>query len=202
MTDGTSGKKIVLALYGAAVLLCGILLWHGLSWQRNHLVPLPEEDRAAVAQLPREWTRVIHVEGQGWVVYVPCGQANAGDARPAASAASGQAGSLVIESDEQSPRLLCAWCDTVEEATVRKVSLRDAPSLTRLKLGEMGEVKVEAVDDGVAARFAGAPVRDYVLTWTLPSGDSLVFVPADAAREFETLRAEDGNPEGCGTGEE
>jgi hypothetical protein len=54
----------------------------------------------------------------------------------------------------------------------------------------------------VAARFSGAPVRDYVLTWKLPGGDSMVFVPADAAREFEVFRAEDGNPEGCGVGEE
>jgi hypothetical protein len=190
MSEGTPGKKIVLPLYGAAVILCGVLLWHGLAWQRGHAVPLPDEDRAAVAQLPREWTRVTKVEGQGWVVYVPCGVKGT------------EAGSLVIESDEQSPRLLCAWCDTVEEATVRKVSLADPASPTLLKLGDMGEARVEPVNDGVAARFEGAPVRDYVLTWKLPGGDSMVFVPADAAREFETLRAEDESPEGCGTGEE
>jgi hypothetical protein len=190
MAERTPGKKIILPLYGAAVVLCGILLWHGLAWQRGHVVPLPDEDRAAVAQLPRDWTRLTQVEGQGWVVFVPCGVKGT------------QAGSLVIESDEQSPRLLCAWCDTVEEATVRKVSLRDAPSLTLLKLGEMGEARVEAVGDSVAMRFAGAPVRDYVLTWKLAGGDSMVFVPTDAAGEFETLKAEDESPEGCGTGEE
>lgn len=190
MSKRIPGKKIVFPLYGAAVVLCGLLLWHGLAWQRDHAVPLPDEDRAAIAQLPREWTRVTKVEGQGWVVYVPCGVKGT------------EAGSLVIESDEQSPRLLCAWCDTVEEATVRKVSLDEAPSRMRLKLGGMGEAKVEAVDDHVAARFAGAPVRDYVLTWRLPSGDSMVFVPSGTAGGFETLKAEDGNPEGCGTGEE
>ena len=71
--------------------------------------------------------------GAGCAPSVPASPSpSAGDASPGAAAAPSdgtqEAGSLVIESDPPSPRLLCAWCDTLEEATVRKVSLRGAPS--------------------------------------------------------------------------
>ncbi len=189
MEKRTPGKKIVPVLYGVAVLMCAALLWHGLNWRRTNAVspPLPEADRVVVAQLPREWTRINLLEGQGWVVFVPCGS---------------EAGALVIEAEEESPRLLCAYCDTIQEATVRRVSLRGLPSRTRLKLGGMGEAVVEPVDEAVAGRFEGAPVRDYVLTWTLPGGEKMFFVPSDAARDIEVIRAEDESPEGCGVGEE
>lgn len=176
-------------LYGIALLMCGALLWHGLNWRRTHAVspPLPDEDHAVVAALPREWTRISLLEGQGWVVFVPCG------AEP---------GALAIETEEPSPRLLCAFCDTIQEATVRRVSLRGVPSKTRLKLGALGEAVVEPVGDEVASRFPGAPVRDYVMTWTLRDGAKMFFVPTAVAEDFETIRAADESPEGCGMGEE
>jgi hypothetical protein len=184
MTHGLSGKKIVPLLYGAAVLLCGWLLWQGLEWSRTRTVspPLPAKDRALLLDLPRDWARITFIEGQGWVRFAACHS---------------DLGSLVITSDLESPRLLCEWCDSIQEATVRRVSRQGKPVKVRLRLGSMGTAWVEPVDEGVAARFMGAPVRDYVLTWTLNDGTEMVFVPAETAREFETLRAADESPEGC-----
>jgi hypothetical protein len=187
---GYSGKKIVLALYGGAVLLCAGLLWYGLSIRGTKAnPPLGAEDRAILADLPREWTRINYVEGQGWAIYIPCRS---------------EAGSLVVEADEESPRLLCAWCDTIAEATIRRVSLKGGqpPRPVRLKLDGGGVVLIEPVDAAVSARFAGARLQDYVLTWTLPGGAAMYFVPTVAVRNFEVLRAEDESPEGCGVIEE
>lgn len=183
--SGVSGKKIVPLLYGSAVLMCLGLLAYGLWYRGSHSVspPLPAEDRALLADLPREWTRITNVEGQGWVVYVPCYE---------------DAGKLVIEAGAENPKLLCTHCDTITEATVRRVTLKGKPVKVRLRLGVMGTAWVEPVDAAVAARFAGAVLPDYVLTWTLKDGAELVFVPAERTEGFEVLRAEDESPEGCG----
>lgn len=183
---GISGKKIVPLLYGTAVLMCGGLLWYGLDVRKTRAIspPLPAEDRAVLADLPREWIRITSVEGRGWVIDVPC---HAG------------AGTLVVESGEESPRLTCTWCDTLQESVVRRVRLKGKPVKVRLKLDGGGTAWIEPADDAVAARFAGAPLRDYVLTWTAPGGEEFFFVPAEQAAAFDTLRAEDENPEGCGT---
>jgi hypothetical protein len=110
----------------------------------------------------------------------------------------------VVEADEESPRQLCAWCDTIAEATIRRVSLKGGqpPRPVRLKLDGGGVVLIEPVDAAVSARFAGARLQDYVLTWTLPGGAAMYFVPTVAVRTFEVLRAEDESPEGCGVIEE
>jgi hypothetical protein len=183
--SGIPGKRIVPILYGSAILLCAGLLWYGLDYRSTHRVspPLPAEDRAILAELPREWTRITLVEGQGWVVFVPC---------------HAEAGSLVVESDAENPRLLCAWCDTIQEATVRRVTLKGKPVKVRLRLGTMGTAWVEPVDAAVSARFPGAILPDYLLTWTLADGTEMFFVPTQMVEMFETLRAEDESPEGCG----
>jgi hypothetical protein len=181
---GHSGKKIVPLLYGAAVLLCAGLLWYGLSIRgQNASAPLGNEDRAIIADLPGEWTRITAVEGQGWAIYVPC---------------RAEAGSLVVDADDENPRLLCAWCDTIQEGMIRRVSLKGQPPRpVRLKLDGGGTALIEPVDAAVLARFPGAPLRDYVLTWTQPDGSAMFFVPAVNAGDFEVLRAEDESPEGC-----
>jgi hypothetical protein len=179
-----SGKKIVPLLYGVAVLMCAALLWYGLSIRGTRDdAPLSAEDRAVLADLPRAWTRITRLEGQGWAVYVPC---------------HAEAGSLVIEADAENPRLLCAWCDTIQEGPIARVSLKgQMPRSVRLKL-DAGEVAlIEPVDSAVADRFSGALLRDYLLTWTLRDGSALFFVPSENKGDFETIRAEDGNPEGC-----
>lgn len=179
-----SGKKIVPLVYGTAVLMCAGLLWYGLSIRGLRAnAPLGAEDRAIVAGLPREWTRITNVEGQGWSIYVPCNS---------------EAGSLVIEAEAEDPRLTCAFCDSVEGATVRRVEFAGVPPHpVRLKLDGGGEAFIEPVDAAVSARFAGARLQDYVLTWTLPDGTEMFFVPSVAARNFEVLKAEDESPEGC-----
>lgn len=187
--NGISGKKIVPLVYGSAILLCLGLLLYGLWFRNTHMVspPLPAEDRALLADLPREWTRVTKVEGFGWVIFVPCNQ---------------EAGTLTIEAEAENPKLECAHCDTVTEATVRRVTLKGKPVKVRLKLGVMGTAWVEPVDGSVAARFGtDAPAfaaSDYLLTWTLKDGAELAFVPSEMAGHFETLKAEDESPEGCG----
>jgi hypothetical protein len=182
--NGISGKKIVPLVYGTAVLLCAGLLWYGLNYRKTHVVspPLPAEDRAHLAELPPEWTRITNVEGQGWVIFVPCSE---------------EAGTLRIEAEAENPRLLCSHCDTITEATVRRVTLKGKPVKVRLKLGVMGTAWVEPVDAAVAARFPGAVLPDYVLTWTLDDGAELFFIPSQMTQSFETLRAADESPEGC-----
>jgi hypothetical protein len=178
------GKKIVPIVYGTAILMCLGLLLYGLWYRNTHVVspPLPAEDRARLADLPREWTRLTHVEGQGWVIFVPCNE---------------DAGTLSIEAEAGNPKLVCTHCDTISEAVVRRVTLKGKPVKVRLKLGVMGTAWVEPVDDEVAARFVGAVLPDYVLTWTLKSGEELFFIPSQMTQSFETLRAADESPEGC-----
>jgi hypothetical protein len=181
---GISGKKIVPLVYGTAVLMCLGLLLYGLNYRKTHIVspPLPAEDRALLADLPLEWTRIQNIDGQGWVIFVPCHEG---------------AGTLAIEAEAENPRLLCTHCDTITEATVRRVTLKGKPVKVRLKLGVMGTAWVEPVDATVAARFEGAVLPDYVLTWTLKDGAELVFIPSEMTEGFETLRAADESPEGC-----
>jgi len=181
---GVSGKKTVFLLYGGALLLCLGLLAYGLYYRTTHVVspPLPPEDRATLADLPQDWTRITRIEGQGWVIYVPCHE---------------EAGSLTIEAQKENPRLLCSFCDTVQEATVRRVLLKGKPVKVRMRLGGMGTAWVEPVDAEVAARFEGAVLPDYVMTWTLPGGAEMFFIPSQMTHTFETLRAADESPEGC-----
>jgi hypothetical protein len=181
---GVSGKKIVPLLYGSALALCVGLLIYGLNYRNTHEVspPLPAEDRALLADLPLEWTRITKVEGQGWVIYVPCNE---------------EAGTLQIEATAENPRLLCTHCDSITEAVVRRVTLKGKPVKVRLRLGVMGTAWVEPVDADVAARFEGAVLPDYVLTWTLKDGAELFFIPSQMTQSFETLRAADESPEGC-----
>src|SRR5690606_20005899 len=126
--------------------------------------------------------RITNVEGQGWVIFVPCNE---------------EAGSLVIEAEAENPRLLCTYCDTITEAVVRRVTPKGKPVKVRLRLGAMGTTWIEPVDAAVADRFAGAVLPDYVLTRALKDGGELYFIPTQMTENFETLRAADESPEGC-----
>ena len=190
MPTRISGKTIVPLVYGLAIALCAGLLVYGLLYRNNHVVspPLPAEDRRLLAALPPDWTQITDVDGQGWAVYVPC---------------TGVPGILRIEAEAENPRVLCAGCKAVDTAIVRRVTLKGKPVKVRLRLGAAGTIWVEPVDAAVAARFTGAPLRDYVLTWTLEDGSERAFVPTEQADGFEVLREEDARPEGCvqnGTG--
>jgi len=183
--NGISGKKIVPLVYGSAILMCLALLLYGLWYRNTHLVspPLPAEDRALLGELPREWTLLTKVEGQGYVVFVPCHE---------------EAGTLTVQAEAENPKLTCTHCDTITQAVVRRVTLKGKPVKVRLKLGVMGTAWVEPVDGAVAARLGESVSSDYVLTWTLKDGRELVFIPTLMAGDFRTVKAEDENPEGCG----
>jgi hypothetical protein len=190
-----SGKKIVLSLFAGAAALCGILFYAGLKEKRRRIDSLekepvptadtlisPAEVKNLLDSLPQSWTRITRIQGQGWVVFVPC------DA---------QAGSLLLSEDSLGqPALQCEFCDTLEQAPVLG-GLRPGSRL-EMDLGGLGKAAVDSVTDSVAARFQGAPVKGHVLTWIPVPGDTLAFVPENEAGEFEVLRAEDESPEGCG----
>lgn len=183
--NGISGKKIVPLVYGSAILMCLGLLLYGLWFRNTHVVspPLPAEDRALLGDLPREWTLLTNVEGQGYAILIPCHE---------------EAGTLTIEAEAENPRLTCTHCDSITEAIVRRVTLKGKPVKVRLKLGVMGTAWVEPADAAVIAKFGGKASPDYVLTWTLKDGTEMVFVPSLMAWEFKTVKAEDENSEGCG----
>lgn len=184
MANRVSGKIVVPLLYGIAVALCAGLLLYGLYYRTRHVVspPLPAEDRQLLAGYPSDWVRVREVEGQGWAVYVPC---------------EGVPGLLRIEAEAENPRVLCTGCGTPDTAIVRRVGLKGKPVKVRLRLGAAGTAWVEPVGAAGASRFPGAPLPDYVLTWTTPDGATHVFVPAEQSDAFEVLREEDARPEGC-----
>jgi hypothetical protein len=187
---GVSGKKIVPLLYGSALLLCLGLLWYGK--QRASRTPGKDgvptvEAEAALRALPPEWTRISFVEGQGWAIYVPCG------ANP---------GTLRLDLSGKRPGVRCESCDSLTGTPILGFASdglggTPEPGKTRFDV-ETGEgLLVETVDSTVRARFPGAPLRDYLLTWKISPAKALYFVPSSQAEDFETLRAEDESPEGC-----
>jgi len=196
-SSGTSGKTIIFVLFPLALLLCSMVFLVGLREKRMRLAGRPEitasEDAAMrdlLDSIPSEWTRISSVQGQGWVIYVPCGSG---------------VGTLRIAPDSTAPSspmgLQCAFCDSLHAAHINKVLRFAGGDKLELDLGSQGTADAERVDDAVAQRFANAPVKDFVLIWR-PSGmdntDSLVFVPTSQANEFETLKADDEAAQGCG----
>jgi hypothetical protein len=187
---GTSGKKIVLLLYGSAVLLCLGLLWYG----KKSAAKTPGKDGIPTVEamktlraLPPEWARLTLVEGQGWVIYVPCHA-------PAAT--------LRLEISEENPHVICEFCDTLTESRILGFASdglggTPAPGVDRFDINPGDGLVFETVDAQVAARYAGAPLKDYVLTWKAAEGDIRTFVPVDHAARFDTLKAEDEHLEGC-----
>ena len=187
---GVSGKKIVPLLYGSALLLCLGLLWYGkmkaAQTPGKDGVPTVEA-MAALNALPTDWTRISFVEGQGWVIYVPCGS---------------PAGSLRLEMPEGHPQITCDFCDSLSGARILGFASEGLagtpdPGVQRFDVDNGDDLRVETVTAAVLARFPEAPLRDYVLTWKISESKALYFVPTQQAEGFETLKAEDESPEGC-----
>jgi hypothetical protein len=187
---GVSGKKIVPLLYGSALLLCLGLLWYGkmkaAQTPGKDGVPTVEA-MSALRALPTEWTRISFIEGQGWVVYVPCGS---------------PAGALRLDVSDAGSAITCDYCDSLSGARIlgfasEGLAGTPEPGVQRFDVDPGDDLRVETVDSRVAARFPGAPLRDYLLTWKISEREALYFVPAEQADGFETLRAEDESPEGC-----
>jgi hypothetical protein len=190
MTSGASGKKIVFLLYGTAILLCLGLLWFGKraasKTPGRDGVPTVEA-LAALRALPSDWTRITTVEGQGWVIYVPCGS---------------PAGTLRLEAFEDRPRIACEFCDSLSGARILGFASDGlaglpAPGRIRFDVDVGRELEIQTVDSLVRGRFPGAPLKDYLLVWKISPEKALFFVPTLGAGYFETLRAEDESPEGC-----
>ena len=199
-----SGRLIVLILFSSALIMWGIVFMVGLRQKeadRNGTAPAeavdsavaPEEVRAWLKTLPGTWTRVSQVEGQGWVLYIPCYSSNA---------------SLSIRTAADSvPGVACEFCDSLGSYSVRSIRHTRADSVWELRLDPpAGSLRILPVTDSLLRNFPEAPFKDKLMLWTRPReggrADSMVFVPKSLETEFETLRAEDENPEGCGGGDE
>ena len=187
---GVSGKKIIPVLYGSAILLCLGLLWYGkmMAAKTPGKDGVPTiEAMEALNSLPTEWTRITFVEGQGWVVYVPCGS---------------PAGSLRLDPAEDNPRIACEFCDSLSGARILGFASEGLggtpePGVHRFDVDNGDDLRIETVNAKVLARFPEAPLRDYLLTWKISESKALYFVPTLQADGFETLKAEDESPEGC-----
>jgi hypothetical protein len=197
-----SGRLIVLVLFSSALLMWGIVFMVGLRQKeadRNGAAPgeavdsvvTAEEVRVWLKALPENWTRVSQVEGQGWVLYIPCYTSNA---------------SLAIRTAADSaPGVTCEYCDSLGAYAVRGIRHTRLDSVWELRLDPpAGSLRVLPVTDSLLRAFPEAPFKGKLMLWTRPRGggrtDSMVFVPKSQETEFETLRAEDENPEGCGGG--
>lgn len=202
----TSGKVVVFTLFAGAFLLFGILFTvsyrQKLANQAELLANNPSEftDSAVTAEsvrqwmsgLPGEWVKVTLVEGQGYVLFTPCYSPNA---------------SLTLKSRPDSlPRVTCEYCDSLGEFTVRSIgrARRDSAWEFRLESGsDAGKLRILPVNDSLLRQFPEAPFREKLLIWTRSrpgaKSDTLLFIPKTQEAEFEALKAEDENPEGCGS---
>lgn len=193
--SGVPGKWVVLAVFGGAFLMWLVVFLVGLREKRSHPGPAAEvvtttpQVRAWLRSLPERWSKVTDIEGQGWVLYVPCYSANS---------------ELVIRTrPDSAPGLECEYCDSLDAFRVKAVARDRKDSALYLKLEpEAGDVRVLPVSDSLLRAFPEAPFQDRILLWTRAraggKADTMVFVPKTQESEFETLRAEDENPEGCG----
>lgn len=210
---GVDGRLVVLLLFGGAFLLWGIVFMTGVHKRQGRgglLAPAeapardstahPDSLRAWLSLLPAEWVRVTHVEGQGFVILVPC-------------FASNSVLTLRLPADSL-PQADCDDCDSLGRYSVLGMARDFRDSTWELHLDPpMGGIRVLPVTDSLLQRFPEAPFQDRILLWIRPrpilggdtsrtaasaaTADTLFFVPRQQENEFEVLRAEDENPEGC-----
>ncbi|MEO6096221.1 MAG: hypothetical protein ABIW76_11155 [Fibrobacteria bacterium] len=199
----TSGKLIVITLFSTALLMWAIVFMVGLRQKRTDRQAVatadgidsastPEAVRMWLKSLPGNWIKVSEVEGQGWVLYVPCYSGN---------------GSLTLRTAADSaPGIVCEYCDSLGEYTVKSILRTRIDSVWDLGIDPpAGRLRILPVTERLLKSFPEAPFKGRLLLWTRGRGDrvdSMVFVPKSQETEFETLRAEDENPEGCGEGGE
>ncbi len=200
-----SGPVVVFVLFSGAFLLFGILFYVAYRQKLSDQAALSAANSSEftdsatatdkihtwMKDLPGEWVKVTLVEGQGFVVFIPCYSPNA---------------ELTLKSQPDSlPRIACELCDTISEYAVQSIAIarRDRAWDFRLE-PTAGRLRILPVSDSLLRNFPEAPFRNQLLLWTKESEggktDTLIFVPKTQVSEFETVRAEDESPEGCGTG--
>lgn len=231
------GRLVVFLVFGGAFLLWGIAFMTGLQKRQGRgslaaAAPVPARDstahpdtlRAWLGRLPAEWVRITRVEGQGFVILVPCYASNS---------------TLTLRLPADSlPRVDCVDCDSLGAYDVLGAARDSRDSSWELHLNPpAGELRVLSVTDSLLQRFPEAPFQDRILLWirtrlaapvapadatpatpatpavpnasaaaagdtarpvaSTVTADTLIFVPKRQENEFEVLRAEDENPEGC-----
>lgn len=192
--SGVPGKWVVLLVFGGALLMWLTVFLLGLrerktrSGESAEVVATAPQIRVWLRSLPEHWSKVTFVEGQGWVLYVPCYASNSEIA--------------IRTAPESAPGLACEYCDSLDSFTVKAIARDRKDSSWYLRLApEAGDVRILPVSDSLLEAFPEAPFQDRILLWIRPKAngkaDSMVFVPKAQEAEFETLRAEDENPEGC-----
>lgn len=201
------GRLVVLVVFGGALLLWSIVFMQGLkerdrsrqgrAQERAGAVfrdstAHPDTLRAWLGRLPAEWSRVTFVEGQGLMILVPCYS---------------QPGTLSLRLPPDSlPQVNCEYCDSLTQYAILGMARIGRDSIHDLLLHPpAGSLRVLPVTDSLLQAFPDAAFRDRILLWTRNrrkagdmAGDTLLFVPKSQESEFEVLRAEDENPEGCG----
>jgi hypothetical protein len=196
-SSGVSGKWVVLIVFGGALLMWLTVFLIGLRERRQHpgdateVVTTSPQVRVWLHTLPMRWSKVSFVEGQGWVLYVPCYSANSEIA--------------IRTAPDSAPGLECEYCDSLDAFAVKAIARDRKDSALYLRLEpEAGDVRILPVNDSLLRTFPEAPFQDRILLWIRPragaKADTMVFVPKSQESEFETLRAEDENPEGCDGG--
>lgn len=195
---GVPGKWVVIFVFTGAILmwlavfLVGLRERSALRGGGTQVVSTASQVRSWLRSLPERWSKVTYVEGQGWVLYVPCYSSNGAVALRTAA--------------DSAPGIACEYCDSLDAYQVKAIAKDRKDSVWYLRLEpEAGDVRIVPVGDSLLQTFPEAPFRDRILLWmrTRAGGktDTMVFVPKDQEPEFETLRAEDENPEGCDAGQ-
>jgi hypothetical protein len=145
-----------------------------------------------MTQLPVDWIKVTKVESQGFVVFIPCYAFNA---------------TLTFQDKPDSlPRVICEHCDNSTQFSINSIAQARSDSAWEFRLlPAEGKLRLVPVNDSLLLNFTDAPFRDKILLWTRSQDggrvDTMIFVPKTQESEFEILRAEDENPEGCGNGD-
>ena len=115
------GKKIVFILFAMAIALCLTVFLFGLREKHRRQAGLPEATatenfpiRDLLDSMPKDWTRISLIEGQGWRIFVPCGS---------------QSGTLRVLPDSTGRmELQCEFCDSLDQADIYKAMRSDVPA--------------------------------------------------------------------------
>lgn len=213
------GRLVVLLLFGGAFLLWGIVFMTGLHKRQarggilaqegsttRDSTAHPDSLRAWLGAFPSEWVRITRVEGQGFVILVPCYSSNS-------------VLTLRLPADSL-PQVDCAYCDSLTGYSVIGAARDNLDSSWELHLNPpAGGIHILHVTYSLLQRYPEAPFQDRILLWIRPGApvppappadggdaqsgptaaamDTLIFVPRHQENEFEVLKAEDENPEGC-----